>query len=52
MGIGEDDSGVGTGRWGWEQKRGMGNGYWAETGILRDVGTQGMEMGMGNVNGD
>lgn len=30
---------------GWEQKWRMGNGYWAETEILRDAETQGMEMG-------
>ena len=36
-------------RWGWEQKRGMGSGYWAETGLLKDAETQ--EVGMGNMNG-
>lgn len=52
MGTGRNESGTGTGRWGWDQKRGcggVGNGYWAETGMLKDAEAQ--EVGMGNVNG-
>lgn len=47
VGRGLGDGG-GT-RWGWDQKRGVGNGHWAETGMLKDAEAQ--EVGMGNVNG-
>lgn len=47
--MGRNENGMGTGC-GWEQEWGMGHGYWAETGMLRDAETQGV--GMGKVNGD
>lgn len=55
MGTDRNENGTGIGKWKWgparwEQKWGVGNGYWAEKGVLRDARTQGTEMG--NVNGD
>lgn len=52
LGTGRNEEGTGVGGWGGvgTEMWGSGNGRWAETGVLRETGAQGM--GAGNMNGD